>query len=511
VCPILWKKYAIPFTGAYILTLIVYSYFYTTIIFTNHTFPSSWVQDYPSFKTLGEGRWFADILVQLTGGSGVQSFQMALASGIQVVNALLFAALLHVTNRFYIFLVAAFLSLHPAFLDYYSFTVDQVSFTIGDTLALLGVIALDRVPDRRMGVLLATLCFVLTLATYQPKIALVASLLLIWCVQGTSLVPKGRESGNGRQSMLHLAIRYLLPAAFTFATALGLYYLSVKLTVILSVEKSQTNDLEGVFSQLMLAYPETFRNFTVRVDYLPNILKYVPALGILLGTAAVACQAYHVQKGLALAALMLVALFPAALQLSYIINEYTWQDTGRVLAPHAYCLLFFLTSGWSLPWFRPLATFLVAVLVYYFCIVGTQETNAVALKTSFDLGKINRIVTRLESIVPDLCGRQLPVVVVGQLAFTGEETERLKRYPNNLYKAQVREETFKPYRQVELLNFFLGRDAVSLPTQAQLDAALVSQQGRRPWPAPDSVYEQDGVIMILLEPYGPDVPVTWPR
>jgi hypothetical protein len=151
---------------------------------------------------------------------------------------------------------------------------------------------------------------------------------------------------------------------------------------------------------------------------------------------------------------------------------------------------------------------LVTVLVYYFCIVGIQETNAAALKTIFDLGKINRIVTRVESVVPDLYRQQLPVVVVGELALTQEQTERLKRYPNQLYRAQVTTETFVAYRQVQLLNFFLGRDAVTWPTQTQLDAALVSQQGRRSWPAPESVYEQDGVIVILFESYGPNVPVT---
>jgi hypothetical protein len=247
------------------------------------------------------------------------------------------------------------------------------------------------------------------------------------------------------------------------------------------------------------------------VDYLPHVLKYVPALAILLGIAALAWQAYRVQKGLALAALTLVAFFPVALQLSYIINELTWPNAGRILAPHAYFLLFFLTSAWSLPSFRPVATLLVTVLVYYFCIVGTQETNAAALKTIFDLGKINRVVTRLESVIPDLYQRQLPVVVVGELVVTKEQTERLKRYPNDLYRAYVITETFVAYRQVELLNFFLGRDAVTGPTQTQSDAALVSQQGRRPWPAPESVYEQDGVIVIILESYGPDVPVTWPQ
>ena len=35
------RKYALPFGGAYALTLGAYSYFFTTIVFTNHFFPNA--------------------------------------------------------------------------------------------------------------------------------------------------------------------------------------------------------------------------------------------------------------------------------------------------------------------------------------------------------------------------------------------------------------------------------------------------------------------------------------
>ena len=180
------RRYAVPFIAAYILTVIVYSYLFTTIIFTNHTIPNAWVYSYPSFKTKQEGRWFADIIILLTGGSGVQAFQMAFGSAIQIINGFLFASLLRVKKIFYIFLMAVFLALHPAFLDYYSFTVDHISFALGDTLGLLGVVVLARTPDQRVGIVLAIVCFVLMLATYQPKIGLMAVLLLIWCLDGVA-------------------------------------------------------------------------------------------------------------------------------------------------------------------------------------------------------------------------------------------------------------------------------------------------------------------------------------
>src|SRR5262249_48322413 len=186
-----------------------------------------------------------------------------------------------------------------------------------------------------------------------------------------------------------------------------------------------------------------------RVDYLPRICIFVPVFGIVLGIAALARQAWNVQKKCAVSALALIALFPAALQLSYIINDQTWRSTGRILSPHAYCLLFFLASAWSLPKCRHLTTLLVSILVYYFCIVGIQETNTAAIKNIFDIAKINRIVARVESVAPDLYRQRLPVVVVGALGL--EPEGRLKKYPNRLYRAHVKPKVTRPVSMLEMV------------------------------------------------------------
>jgi hypothetical protein len=59
---------------AYVATVVVYNYFFTHVGFTNHTFPNVWVYGYPSFKTEYEGRWFADILIQLTADPGSRRY-----------------------------------------------------------------------------------------------------------------------------------------------------------------------------------------------------------------------------------------------------------------------------------------------------------------------------------------------------------------------------------------------------------------------------------------------------
>jgi hypothetical protein len=150
-----------------------------------------------------------------------------------------------------------------------------------------------------------------------------------------------------------------------------------------------------------------------------------------------------------------------------------------------------------------LSTGILAVLLYFFVIDGSQEMNAAALKRIYDVEKLNRIVSRIDTVVPELGETPLPIVVIGGLDYGGEQRQRLKSYGLKPYYWQDVTETFAPYRRVELLNFFFGHNYVTWPTKAQVDAAVTSVQGRRPWPAPEAVYLQNGVLVMLLQRYEP--------
>jgi hypothetical protein len=509
-CINLFEKYSAAFITVYLLTVAVYSYFFSSLFFTNHIFPNAFVEGYPSYRTLGEGRWFADIIRFLVGGTGVQATQMIMAVALQIINGFLFAQLLRVTNRIYILLAAAFLALHPAFLDYYSFTSDHIAFVLGDSLALLGVLALDRVQKRYLAILFAALCFVLVFAIYQPKIALVAFLLLAWCVIGTHTGNTAKEKQpNSGMAIRHLSDR-VIPALLAFVIGLLGYYLSIRLTISFDTSnRTHINDFGEMLQQVAQAYPSIIQRLGERADYLPRVLQYLPMLVVLLGVLSLVLAAWRTNYWLALTALALIAVMPIALQLSHIINANTWQSAGRILAPDAYFLLFFLVSAWKLPWPRFIPTMILVTFVYYFSVIGSQETNAAAFKNIFDVEKISRVVSQIENVTPELYRKQWPIVVIGHISPNNED--RFRRYKNDTYGAHIKSETFEAYRQVEILNFFLGRDIVIRPTQVQVDSALTSQRNRRAWPAPESVYLDNGTIVVILEKPDSGVPVTWVR
>ncbi len=494
------ERYATPFAWTYVFVVIVYSYFFTTLTFTNHTFPNIWVFSYPSYRTYNEGRWFADFLIFLFGGSGVQSFQMFIAVGIQIINAFLFAIIIEVKDKTRLFLIAAFLSIHPAFLDYYSFAVDHISFTFGDTLALLGILALKKVKKRWLGSLAATCLFILSIATYQPKIAFIALLLVLFRIQ--ELFDQSDKIAFRKS----LQFRYI-PAGLAFFLALILYYIS---TIFITIKKfgirTNTNNISEIYNQIVSSYSEFFSYYTMKVDYLPSCLHLLPLLCVIIGCTLLLIKVGEKGKYSLLELILLLALLPITLRSSYIINSKTWITAGRIIAPYAYCLLFFIFVISSFSYWRKLSKIIICIFLYFFIIIGTQQTNEAYLKTIYEFNKINRIVARIETVAPELYQRKYGLIIVGNLKL---ENQKLMKYPNEYHVAHVRSETFAAYRQVQILNFYLGKDVFARVTKKQQDSILPTLQGKSPWPSPESVSEQDGIIVVLLKRFTKKEPITW--
>ena len=486
------RNHAGAFVGICFISILAYSYLATTILFTNHTLPNVWMYGYPSFKTTYEGRWAADIFIQLAGGSGVQSLQFILAIALKGLNAILLCKLMRIEKTLYVLAIGLSLALHPAFLDYYSFTVDDTSFEFGDTLALGGVLALARLQGRACRIICAMSLFVLSTALYQPKLALAASLTLLWIAADHE---PDNSAGKGGSP-----ISKSIDGLVTLVGTVAVYYLSIKLTTTTSGgERSHINSVYEIIQQIQASYREIFFDFTSRIDYLPRKFSFLPGLCLVLGIARVliaSWKAGYVRFIVSVAAIMAV---PLALQLSYIIDDESWLDVGRILSPHAYLLSFMLGQLVVWPPARKIGIAGAGVLIYFFFIVASQESNAAAMKTIFDVEKINRIVSRIETAVPDLYSRTFSLVTIGELGMNNGQ--RLKRYPNKLYGFQFDTETFISYRQIDIVNFWLGRNSVKSPTQAEIDAAIESAKTRQSWPSHEAVFLQGNVIVVILTPY----------
>jgi len=277
----LYRKYGGVFAVLLVLQLVTYSYFFTSLIFTNHTFPNSWLYSYPSFKTQGEGRWFADIIILLQGGSGVQPLQMYLAVTLQSINSILFAYFLGFKKRFEVLLIAAFLCLYPAFLDNYSFSVDHITFAIGDTLALLGILYCKNKAQSVKNAAVSSFVFMLALASYQPKIALVGLLCICHLIKSIT--------DNDERCLFSWkeTLKRILYVSFIFLGACLLYFVSIKLTISTNIgSRTHINTIPQMIDMIFGSYGAFFRYYTVDSDYLPKQLRFLPIMGISIGCFA---------------------------------------------------------------------------------------------------------------------------------------------------------------------------------------------------------------------------------
>jgi hypothetical protein len=500
-----WTAHRVSFMALIVIQLAVFSYFFTTLVFTNHTLPNSWQYGYPSFKTRGEGRWLADLIIALQGGSGVQSFQMALGVAVQSANGIFFAALvLGIRNRLEVFLIAALLCLYPAFLDNYSFTADNLTFAIGDTLALIGIVFCGRTPRGWRVAMAAIACFTLSIAAYQPKIALV---VLLCIIQAVTSVVRGDDSTRDDRPFRMVAVDIAYPFVLLLL-AVAVYFVSIKLTISQTLaERAYMSSVSEVMRAVLSAYHAFARYFTIDSDYLPLRLRFLPAAGIFLGSVALVLQARK-RGALAVAlTVLLLCLVPVALRSAYVINKYAWSDVGRILYVHAYALAFFI--GCALQWriTEKLSVGLLVLLIYWCVLIDTQETSVAMLKTNYELGTVNRIASRVEDVTEDLYGARHPIVIIGH--FPEFDVSKYLAHPNQRNQAQALTFGFEVYRQVEILNFVFGKDVVAWPSIEDVTHAISSSSGRLPWPARESVFLDGRAIVVLLERPRVGVPITW--
>ena len=465
------------------LQFAAFSYLYTIPILTNHTFEHVWLQDYPTYSTLTEGRWMSDLVIWAQGEAGVQSFQMILATLVQACNGLLLADLVGEKRRAQRFLLAALLCLYPAFIDFYSFSNYHLAFVLGDAFALLAALALVRGAPSRAGLVLAGLGFVLAIASYQPKLGLVALLLA-----SVALLRLTRAAPEDPRPTPAGVIRDLGTLLLVGVGSGVIYWLTMRLTVSeANPLRTNVNTLAAAWHQVQVAYGETAHRFSRGIDGLSRLGHGTVLAILLVGVAGFAWDAGRRALWLVPVVLAVVAVIPVALRATYVVNDLAWARPGRILYPFGYCLLFFLARGLKTRLVGVAVAIAGAGLLWSFLAFDTQQVNYAAFKSQRDLWWIGRIA--------DGSSRWPHQSPESRCPWWSWATTPRPRWGSSSAgrrgAIQLNTPAFEYYRQPTILNHFLGRKAFRFPTAAELVRARATMLGRRPWPAPESVYLAD--------------------
>ncbi len=500
-------RYRLVFIALLLLQIVAYSYFFTEMTLTDHTFPNSRLYDYPSFKTSGEGRWLADLIILAQGGSGVQSLQMIGAALLQALNGILFARLVGLQRKMHVFLLAGILCLYPAFLDYYSFAADHISFVIADTFVILGSLVWvlsRRDPTRILG---TSTFYFMALATYAPKIASVSVFLLFNLILVLTVHAVRRRSAPDAEPPAVLREALLAPAPLLLSAVL--FWISSKVVITAPIWPSTRLNGAG---QAIEEVGESYRTF---FDYLASGVGGVPrgVLGliplILVALGLLALQAWPgLDRSVRLALLAAVLLVPVAVNAANIVNSATPTDSGRFYAAHGYALLFFLGLALQPRSLRWAALPLAWLLLWFFLVLGTQQSNAAQLKTTYELNMINRVLVRVEPLLGTPIKERTALVVIGR--YPPFRIADFVRWPSvKDAPHMLTTEAFASYRQIEILNFLLGENLLRRPSEKEKQVALNQAEKVSPWPADTSVFLSGKSVVVLLQHHRPDGPVTW--
>lgn len=469
-----------------LVSVVVYSALVSGIVFTNHTIPNSLLYPYPSFKTVSEGRWLADILIQLFGG-GSQTFQAFAGLLIQSVNGLLFAELIGARGVAKRTMIALFVALFPAVPDLYSFTADNITFTIAQALSLSAVFALDRIRLYRWSIPTAAVLFALSLAGYQPLIVVSATVLVAWLLH-RSITTTPRVS-------------LFLASGLAMVLGLLLYWISTKLTIIWPLPVStNTNGVREVAWEILRSYPNAVRRFYDFMIHQPLAGRLGVAATVVLSGWAVAAK---LTRSNAAAIIACLILMPLALQAVFIINADSTPSVSRFGVGYGYYLAFAASLAFDLFSKLKLGVVATSAALYGLLFLAVQENGYTALKSDYETQAINRLVLKVGDL---LKGDEHPaLVVIGQ--FPLDHLDRLLSYPKRPFRPHTSSAAFMPYRQVEIANFFMGADNLRSPTTAERDAALADAASHPIWPANGSVYRSGDVIVAVLSRKTEDV--TW--
>ena len=143
-------------------------------------------------------------------------------------------------------------------------------------------------------------------------------------------------------------------------------------------------------------------------------------------------------------------------------------------------------------------------------VLASQIVQATQIKGAYELGFINRIVTRMEPLLDGDLKNPQPVVVFGRVPqFPIQE---YVSWPLFAHRSQLlNTDAFAEFRQTDILNVVLGQRVLRPPTPAELEQARRASAKVQPWPAAGAVFREGQSVVVVIEPDRPGGSVTRPQ
>jgi len=471
-----WRRYRVSVIASFAVNLLAFGYLYFTYIYTNHVFPNIIDQGFPSFRTRLEGRWGSDLIYFLQGSRGIPLLDLTLAVPIQIANGVLFTALFSIVDPLAVFLATSLISIHPFVSDYYSFAGDHLVLVLGDTLILAAFWLVRQRMRSFWTVPLAAVLVQFGISCYQPKISMVATIWLLiffgrlaqWDGANATLRRDARELSLHAASMLSGAALYIALLSISQwwlgDPASGSAHSAIRLS---------TATVADFLPQARIVLKNT-REILFASDFFGNGLRMLVGILLLLFIVLL-CRRVLIQfpssgnKLLALTLILLgLCLLPFALHAPYMVSPKSYL-AGRMLMPITYFTAFLPLALLLVGRGRGLRWMVVSVGLFMCCrfvLIDAEAGHLAHLRTTFEFEFVNRLASRIEEALTLVPNERYALVVVGHPAMPAVLR------PSVESRSNLTERSFIHFRDVEMLNFVLGRDLLFYPNKAQVRRGL---------------------------------------
>jgi hypothetical protein len=291
-----------------------------------------------------------------------------------------------------------------------------------------------------------------------------------------------------------------------------MYWISCKLFVLYTLGlRTHTNNIAEAISELSRSYLNTIQYFSGDIGGLPSKIRFLPLILVDAGASRAVAIALQTSRIIgAFLAGMSVLLGPATINATWIVNREAWLTPGRLYTAYAYFFLFYLS--FLLRWkssqkITELATGLMLFLLF---ILASQQVNALELKTVYETSFVNRITQRVEPFLSKTTAtRERPALVALGDIPTFDVSQYVHFPPRLGTSHALTTSIFVSYRQIEILNFFLGWQGVRKPSLSEQKVVIDESRNVQPWPSQQSTFRASQAIGVVLDKYRPESSVTW--
>jgi hypothetical protein len=455
-------------------------------------------QDAANF--LAQGRWgYYLVFAVLQGSNPLPLLATLLGAGLLLASGLLAAHLMHLREPLAVAALVLLASISPYYGALFSFDSTRIAYPLANLLAIAGLYAL--LSKRPAHWLAGVFLLALSPAFYPAAIHLVAVVLLaralvelLHCGRPFAPLPLLRAALGLLAGLLaYLALTALLRALLDWPAG-------ARTDFNLSAAVERRREILCLFSHHSLPFLKGFRcRLPMEPVAIRGVVQQVALLGFLsFNVFALWRLGRDGRWRLPAFALLQFLLLLAPFFL--ILVSASSPFPPRSLYPLAMVYAFFLAyliqqlaSAMAASWAGRLRLGLIGIAAVG-ALGAAAQINARAfdeyMASRSDLLATNRIIARIETVLADAPAdaspdwRSVPLVVIHDWPDIAGPTGRVG---TARVQAWSRERIFR----------FVDRRFVPA-SPLQREAALVASQGRQRWPARDSVFLHQGVVVVVI-------------